>query len=413
MSYPILQLKTGKEASLGFHHPWIFSGALEKTGPMPEHGACVHVADRNGRVIGTGTYSNAGSIAVRAFLFGQGAIDRTLLTRRIKEAHERRILQGYGPGTQTTGYRCVFGEADGIPGLVVDRYADVIVFQIATAGLDRLRGDVVAALTEALKPTCLVERSDAPIRKEENLEPVVMVHIGEEPGMVEFLEMGRRSIADVMHGQKTGFFLDQKELRTALGALAHGRDVLNLFSYSGAAGVAAMQGGAKSVHHVDGSEEALALVNEHARLNGLEADAFTTEQADMFQWLALTRPLTKGEIELARETQVTPSFGMVIIDPPALIKSHKDIEEGKKAYHFLNRAAMRLVRDNGIFVTSSCSHFMTEDDLAFILRRASVQAGVELQVLRTVRQSPDHPLSVYFPESAYLKSFICRVKKIS
>jgi len=176
-------------------------------------------------------------------------------------------------------------------------------------------------------------------------------------------------------------------------SLAAGRKVLNMFSYSGAASVYALNGGATAVHNVDGSEEALELAARHASMHDA-GEKFTTERADAFQWLAVERPA---------------EYGLVLLDPPALVKAGRDKEEGMKAYHFANRAAMKLVETGGIFVTSSCSHFFTEDDLAFTLRRASVQAGVTLRVLDIVRQAPDHPGSVYFPESAYLKSFVCQV----
>lgn len=396
MSYPILKLQAGKEANIGFRHPWAFSGAFEEGYKKPDHGVLVHVADRNGRIIGTGTYSRSSSIAVRVCEFKETTIDGAWFKAKIADAQAKRELLGYGPGTQTTGYRCVFGEADGIPGLVVDRYEDVIVFQIATAGMDGMRNWIVDALKAVFAPRAIVERSDMSGRREENLELIKEIRFGENPGQVAFLEHGRTCIADPMNGQKTGFFLDQKDLRTAVSKLAKGRDVLNLFSYSGAASLAALAGGATHVHNVDGSEDALKLVNEHAKMAGIAPDLCTTQKTDIFQWIA------RDENE---------PHDMVLMDPPALIKSMKDTEEGKKAYHFLNRAALKLVKDGGIFVTSSCSHFLNEEDFAFILRRASVQAGVDLQVLEVVRQSPDHPVSVYFPEAAYLKSFICRVKK--
>ncbi len=440
--YPVLKLKEGKEANVGFRHPWIFSRALADGQKKPEHGALVHVADRQGRIIGTGTYSASSSIAVRVFAFKEAVIDRAWLAAKIADAHQKRVLMGYGPRPPleqslplekgekfTTGYRCVFGESDGIPGLVVDRYGDVLVCQIATAGLDALRDDVVAALEETFKPRAIVERSDMPSRREENLEAVVRIHTPATPppaekrpagslplerggralGQVEFLEHGRRCVADPLHGQKTGFFLDQKDLRDRVAALAQGKTVLNLFSYTGATSFAAFAGGAKSVLNVDGSEEALASLRAQAAAAGLSDEVCATEKADVFQWLANPHhlPLAKGESE-----GVAGAFDVVVMDPPALIKSMKDAEEGKKAYHFLNRAALKLVKDGGIFITSSCSHFLPEEDLVFLLRRASVQAGVDLQVLEVVRQSPDHPLSVYFPEAAYLKSFVCRMNRL-
>lgn len=393
--YPTLKLKSGKEASVAFGHPWIFSGAFESLPSSVEQGAFVHVADRNGEVIATGSFSRRGSIAVRVFARAKVEIDQAFFEQRIREAHERRVLMGYGPTTDTTGYRVVFGESDGIPGLVVDRFADTAVFQIATSALDTKRDEIVKAIQSALGVANIVERSDMSGRKDEGLPPVVRVHVGTVDAPVAFTENRVPFLADVTEGQKTGFFCDQKDLREHIRALAKDARVLNLFSYTGAAGIYAMQGGAESVHNIDESAHALEQVTRQAHLNGFTSEQCTIEQADLFQWLA----------------HATGEFDMVIIDPPAIIKSQKDRESGAKAYHFLNRAAMKLVKDGGIFVTSSCSHFLKEEDLMYTLRRASVQAGVELETLASVRQSADHPMSVYFPESGYLKSFVCQIRR--
>ncbi len=391
-----LTLKSGKEANIGFLHPWIFSGALEDL--EAKHGSFVRVVDKNGKILATGSFSARSSIAVRCFEFGEAVIDRSWLEKSIEEASKRRSLMDYGAKTGTSGYRVVFGEADGIPGLVIDRYADTVVFQISTAGMDAMREDVIEAITAILRPSCLIERSDMAVRSEEGLEGVVKIHKGAADDLVKFEEHGIPFLADPIKGQKTGFFLDQKDARLALLRLAKGKNALNLFSYSGAASVAMMRGGAKSVHNVDASEEALALCRQHAALHEFSEKTFTVEQADIFQWLGAGQE---------------KKYDVVVMDPPALIETMKDAEEGRKDYHFLNRAAMRLVEDGGIFATSSCSHFLSEDDLAFTLRRASVQAGLRLDLLQSVRQSPDHPQSVYFPESLYLKTMIFRVSRLN
>jgi len=394
--YTKISLLPGKDVNVQFRHPWIFSGALAEPPGKDLHGSLVQVADSRGRIIGTGTYSARSSIAVRVFAFGDAVIDRAWFAARLAEAEESRRLLGFGPGRPTDGYRAVFGEADGLPGLVVDRYRDVLALQISTAGLEPLRDEIIGALQDVFKPRAIVERSDLAVRREEGLTDVVALRRGEDPGLVEFLENGRKCLADVMTGQKTGFFLDQRDLRQSLSELSDGRQGLNLFSYTGAGAVAALAGGAKSVHNVDSSAAALELGHKQAELNGIKPKSFTTEEADIFQYLGANNQ---------------PAHDLVIMDPPALIKSKNDSDEGRKAYHFLNRAALRLVRDRGLFVTSSCSHFLPEEDLAFTLRRASLQAGVILKVLRVIRQSPDHPQSVYYPEASYLKSFVCLARR--
>lgn len=397
--YPTLTLLEGKESSVTFGHPWIFSGALQKSSKSVPHGSFVHVLNFKGEMIATGSYSSHGSIAVRVFDRQEVMIDASWLEKRLQQCLVRRTLMGFGPGTQTTGYRLVFGESDGIPGLVVDCYEETMVFQIATAALDNLRDQVIQALVTVLSPNVLIERSDIASRSEEGLEDVVKVHFGEDPGAVSFLENGTMLRVEPLTGQKTGFFLDQKNLRKWIlehPSVFNGGKVLNVFSYTGSAGIAAMKSGAQKVLNVDSSQTALEGCLVQAKLNGLGAGVFDIQKADGFQFLSQ-----------APER----SCDVVIVDPPALIKSRRDTEEGKKAYHFLNRAAMRLVKDGGILITSSCSHFLSEEDFIFLLRRGSIQTGCRLEMLASLGQSADHPESVYFPESTYLKTFCFQVNR--
>lgn len=393
--YPILKLKPGKENNVIFRHPWVFSGAFASPLDQLDNGELVHVADAAGQIIGTGTFSTHSQIAVRVFEFGKAEIDYDWIRARIIAAQEQRALLGYGNGTDTTGYRLVFGEADCLPGLIIDRYNDVFVIQSSTAGVDRLKELVTKVLIEEFTPRAIVERSDIPVRKEEGIEETDGLLYGADVEEVEFLENGIKFVADVLAGQKTGFFLDQKDLRKAIRHMANNGRILNLFSHSGSFSIAALLGGAESIFNVDSSGQALDLCSHIAELNNLPIDRITWETADVFQWL--------GDIP-------QDPFDVVMLDPPALVKSQNDLESGRKAYHFLNRAAMRLIKPNGILITSSCSTYFREEDFLFMLRRASVQTGRQLEILHYVTQSPDHPWSVYFPESRYLKSFVCRVR---
>ena len=394
--YPTIVLKSSRPGSHLSRHPWIFSGAVKRTGDLPRHGEMVTVRTQEGDLVGTGTWSNSSMIAVRLFTFGDSLIDNAWLRYRIQEADRRRTLMGFGPGTTTTGYRVVYGESDWLPGLVVDRYDDCLVLQVATAGMEMLKEHIIESLTDLFSPKVIFERSDLNARSEEGLEPIVTCHRGDFPELVPFYEHGRHCLADIAHGQKTGFFLDQRELRDTVQQLAEGARVLDLFSYTGATAAAALLGGARRVTCVDGSEPALEICEKHVRANKCDPAQLETEKADVFQWLS---------------DRSEPAFELVLLDPPALIKTRKHTEQGRKGYHFLNRAALRLVTDGGLFVTSSCSAYFGEDDMLVTLRRAADQAGVRLQLLKVIRQAADHPLSIYFPESGYLKSFVCQVHR--
>jgi 23S rRNA (cytosine1962-C5)-methyltransferase len=393
--YPTITLKKGKEGNAIYGHPWVFTGAVERMDEGIAHGALITLLGHDGAPLGVGTYSAKSSIAVRIFDRPETVIDAGWFARAFADAESRRKLLGFGEKSGTTGFRVVFGEADGVPGVVIDRYADTIVFQLSTAGAEALRDAIIEGIEKALKPTVIVERSDIGVRHEEGLEERVEVVRGSIDRPVTFTERGTAYLADVLKGQKTGFFLDQRDARECIQRIADGKSVLNLFSYSGAAGIAALVGGASSVRDVDSSADALALCSQHSELHGA-ADRITIEEADVFQFL--------GDHQ-------EPEYDIVVMDPPALIKNAKDVEEGRKAYHFLNRAAIRLVKDGGVFITSSCSRFLTEDDLAFTLRRAAVQAGVRIAPLMTLRQGADHPISPMFPESLYLKTLAVTVRR--
>ncbi|NMC44606.1 MAG: class I SAM-dependent rRNA methyltransferase [candidate division Zixibacteria bacterium] len=393
--YPQLRLKQNRTASLANRHPWVFSGALEQIPNGLTDGDLVSIVDGAGTTAAVGTYAAHSLISVRIFHFGPAEIDKAWIGKRIAEAHRRRLLLGFG-APDLTGYRVVFGESDLLPGIVIDRYGDVFVVQLATTGAERFRQAIVDCLVEQFSPVAVYERSDLPSRDEERLPAVTGLLYGRMPETVEFREYGRVCIADVAGGQKTGFFLDQRDLRQEVARIAAGRRAVDLFSNMGACALAALSGGAASVHCVDSSEHALTQCANHAVINGLDSSRLTTETADVFQWIA---------------ARSAPEYDLIMLDPPALIKSRRHYEAGRKGYHFLNRAALRLLNDGGILVTSSCSAFFTEEDLAVTLRRGADQAEVELSLLKTIRQSPDHPLSFHFPEAAYLKAFVCLVSR--
>ncbi len=395
MNCPQLKLKASGIKTIARRHPWIFSGAIEHIPDDLENGTPVYLTDSD-KIVATGLYSKNSMIAVRILAFEKTSIDHDFIKYCLAAAITARKAIGLGDNTHTDGYRLVYGESDGLPGLVVDRYRDVVVLQISTAGMDNIRNTIVDILDELLHPRTIYEKSDLPSRNEEGLKPVSGQIKGAPVEKVEFCENGRIFLADITGGQKTGFYLDQRELRQDIYHLAHGKKALDFFSYTGAAGIAALAGGASSVRFIDSSAPALTLCRKHAELNRIPPDLYHLEEADIFQWLGAHN---------------TPEYDLVMLDPPALVKSRKHLEAGVKAYYFLNRASLRIINDFGILVTSSCSAFLAEETLLDILFRAAAEVGVTLNILKTVHQSPDHPVTITFPEAAYLKSFICQVRR--
>ena len=395
--YPTIKLKPGRGNPRVTRHPWIFSGAVADKPAGIDHGDIVRVVADDDELVGTGFYSAKSMIAVRLVEFDDVEMNREWLRRAITEANRRRELLGLtAVEGGEPGYRVVFGESDWLPGLVVDRYGHVLVMQFSTAGMERLREDTLAVLTELFAPKTIFERSDSPSRAEEGLSARVERASGEAVDRTPFREGGVVFEADIAEGQKTGFFLDQRRLREWVVRFASGRRVADLFSYSGASGICALAHGASGAVFVDSSARALDGVRRHLEVNSLSPDSTELVEEDVFQWLG---------------ARSAPEFDMVILDPPALIKSRKHAESGRKGYHFLNRAALRLINDGGLLISSSCSTHFSEDDLRVTLRRAADQAGVRLHVLAELSQSEDHPVSVYFPEARYLKSLICQVER--
>jgi 23S rRNA (cytosine1962-C5)-methyltransferase len=389
-------LKQGKELSVQLSHPWLFSGAIAQIDDTVLPGDVVSICNSGGEAIATGTFSKRAGIAARIFSFTETAINCEFITRRIRDAQNRRLQVGYGPTTPFTGYRVVYGESDALPGVIVDRYDDVFVIQLGHIGVDKMRGAIIDSLTTLFSPRAIIEQSDLSSRKEDGLGDSVGVLLGSDPGTVSFSEGGLTLIASPLIGQKTGFFLDQRLLRSAVTRYANHANVLNLFSYSGAFGIAALAGSARHVTNIDTSESALTMCSELLKANDYSSSSAKSIGADVFQWLSIDRD---------------DQYDMIIVDPPALIKKRSDIDHGRKAYHFLFRAAMRMVRTDGFLVISSCSQFFTLDDLMTTLRRAGSQAGVTIDILELITQPPDHPVVPSFPESWYLKSAVCRVRR--
>ncbi|MBD3362626.1 methyltransferase domain-containing protein [Candidatus Dojkabacteria bacterium] len=391
--YPKIKLKKGKEYILSTRHPWIFDKAIRTPPTDLQNGSVVYLTDSEDQIVATGTYSPYSMIKLRIFEFKEQSLDQDWWIQKINDLKNFRQNLGY-PSKETNAYRLAFGESDGTPGLIIDIYNDIIVFQSSTAGIDLMKEDILNALLEIYKPKAIVERSDISIRRREKIEETKTIHYGEIPDLTIIKENDIDFYVDIINGQKTGFFLDQKLLRQQILNFSKDLKILNLFSYSGASGIYALKGGAKTVHNIDISSQALELAKRNASLNNIDNTKFSIQKIDVFEWL---------------DTNPQDSYDMIIIDPPAFIKTHKAKARGIKAYHFVNKACLELLNHKGIFATSSCSHYLKQQEFYDILKKASIQQNLTLKTLRNIIQAPDHPISVYFPEGSYLKSMIAQV----
>jgi 23S rRNA (cytosine1962-C5)-methyltransferase len=383
---PEVQIGPDRAKSILAGHPWIFSGALVKKPQVPD-GALVRVAAGK-RFLGIGYYNGRTDIAVRLLTRADEAIDAAFFAARFKAIRARK--EAWLP-PRTDAYRAVFGEGDGLPGLVVDRYADTLVAQFHTAGMDALRPQVLQGLLEAHSPDSVVERSDVGARRAEGLEPLppALLH-GPETREVLIVENGFRFAVDVMEGQKTGFFLDQRENRQALLRWCAGRTVLNCFSYSGGFSVYAASAAKRAVS-VDISKAAVALARRNFELNGLPAPEGDFVARDVFEHLKAIAP---GE------------FDLILLDPPSFAKNRRQLPNAIKAYTSLNAMALDKLPEGGILVSSSCTSHVDQGTFIKILHQSGVLAGCSLRVLDSREQPFDHPYHLSFPEGRYLKFFV-------
>jgi len=388
-----LRLKKDQERRLLAGHLWIYSNEVD-TDATPlkdlEPGQPVEVWGGRDRWLGLG-YANPHSlICARLVTRRRGVrLDESLIRARIATALALRERLYPGPC-----YRLVFGEADGLPGLVVDRYGEVLVLQLTTAGMDRLREPILAALDALLRPAAVLLRNDTPVRELEGLPQAVEVVRGEVPGQVEIRENGARFLVSPRDGQKTGWFYDQTDNRARLRRYVAGKRVLDVCSYLGGWGVSAALWGAREVVCLDASEAALAGVEENARLNGCEARVATLK-GDAFE-------------QLKQLGEAGEQFDLVVLDPPAFIKRRKDLEQGIEAYGRLNRLGLQLLPPGGILATSSCSFLLARESFLLAVQRGARRNGQTLQWLESGQQGADHPVHPAIAETAYLKTIYLR-----
>ncbi|EIC19967.1 class I SAM-dependent rRNA methyltransferase [Thiorhodovibrio frisius] len=390
-----LFLKKDQERRLLAGHCWVYSNEVDtERSPLKglEPGVPVELFARGGRWLGH-AYVNPNSLICARLISRDRAqpLSPALLLARLHQAlalRERLYAQPF--------YRLVHGESDGLPGLVVDRYGELLVVQFTTAGMERERGEVLAALEQVARPKRLLLRNDSPVRALEGLEQQVEWVLGDDPGEIRLRESGLEFLIDPVHGQKTGWFFDQADNRAALQRFRPNGRVLDVFCYLGAWGLTAAATGAEQVSFIDSSSEALARVGASADRNGLAERIGELLQGDAFD--ALRQLRDAGE-----------RFNCVILDPPAFIKRRKDQRDGELAYRRLNRLGMELLTPDGLLVSSSCSHHLSRDSFHRNLQQAGRGAGRELQLLYDGGQGPDHPIHPAIPETAYLKTAFLRV----
>ncbi len=392
---PVLKLKRNEDRRIRQGHLWIFSNEVDTTNtPLKafEPGDVVAIEDARGKLLGTGYVNPHSLIAARLVSRDRNhPFDASLIVHRLKVALSMRERLFPAPY-----YRLVFGEGDGLPGLVVDRFDDVLVVQITTAGMERQRQAIVDALVKVVAPAAIVLRNDSPIRDLEGLARYVEMASGEMPERLTVVEHGSRFEAPLAGGQKTGWFYDQSDNRRDLGRWVRGARVLDVFSYVGGWGVQAVAQGAESALCLDESPLAIEHVTRNARINGVD-DQVGTLRGEAF---AALKSLKADE----------QRFDVVVVDPPAFIKRKKDFRKGLDAYQRINGLAMRLLSRDGILISCSCSHHLGRDDLVQALNRAVRHiGGRRLQILWQGGQAVDHPVHPAIPETSYLKAVVCRV----
>ncbi|MDM7322674.1 MAG: class I SAM-dependent rRNA methyltransferase [Gammaproteobacteria bacterium] len=388
-----LRLKKNEEHRLKAGHPWIYSNEVDtQATPLTDFapGQQVVVVANNGKAMGL-AYVNPHSLIV-ARMFGRGAhrLDRSLIVHRLKIALSLR--ERLFP---TPHYRLVHGEADGLPGLVVDRYGDVLVAQVTTAGMEAVREAIIEALVKVLRPAGILLRNDTLSRELEGLEKGIELAYGEVPEEVDVLENGATFRVRPWDGQKTGWFFDQADNRMRLARYVKGARVLDLFSYMGGWGVQALRHGASEAVCVDASALALTQARVNAELNGVD-EGLRTLEGDVFEVLRGLR-------------EERERFDVVVCDPPAFIKRRKDVEAGLAAYRRVNQMAMQVLSRDGILISCSCSHHLQRDKLPELMWAAARHVDRSMQILEFGRQGADHPVHPAIPETDYLKAVYTRI----
>ncbi len=393
MSVKVL-IKKDREKSLLRHHPWLFSGAIERIEGEPQLGETVELRAHDGRFLGFGAWSPKSQIAVRIWSFNpDDEINADFFRCKLSLAVKRR--ESLFEPNKTDAVRLVNAESDGLPGLIVDRYNGYLVVQFLSAGAEFWRETIVSALTEICPVTGIYERSDVEVREKEGLELRKGLLSGDEPSeLIEICENSRRFLVNIRNGHKTGFYLDQRDNRQKITEFSAGREVLNCFAYTGGFALAALSAGAAKVTNIEASADALELLNRNLALNGFDPAKVENLTDDVFQVLRKFRDQGR-------------SFDLIILDPPKFAESKSQIERASRGYKDINLLAFKLLQPGGILFTFSCSGQITPELFQKIVADSALDAGKSAQILVWLNQSADHPTALNFPEGHYLKGLVC------
>jgi 23S rRNA (cytosine1962-C5)-methyltransferase len=388
-----LILKAGREKSILKRHPWIFSGAILRIEGDPAPGETVEIRTSGGEFLARAALSPRSQIVARVWsLNPDEAVEREFFRKKIFQALERRRCLGLL--SENGAARLIYSESDGLPGLIVDKYAGVLVMQCTSVGVEYHKETISDLLMELTGADSLFERSDAESRILEGLPPASGLLMGKPlPETVEFVEGSLDFEADVRNGHKTGFYLDQKDNRECLRGLAGGKEVLDCFCYTGGFTLNALAGKAASVVSVDSSETALEAARRNLALNGLGEENCRWLKDDVFQ-------------TLRRFCEERRRFDLAILDPPKFAQNMGQVDQALRGYKDINRLAFLLLRPGGILFTFSCSGLVSEEQFQKTVAWAALDAGVEGRIIRRLAQGPDHPVPLHFPEGAYLKGLV-------
>jgi 23S rRNA (cytosine1962-C5)-methyltransferase len=393
-----LKIKQKRIGPIKGYHPWVFSQAFCTIPEGLKPGDPVRLISEKGDFLAAGYFSSYSQITVRIWGYNEDEnVDEEFFARRVKKAY--RIRQAYLESTDTNAYRLINGESDLLPGLIVDKYAGCLVVQFHTKGIETWKNHIIKALQEIVRPDGIYERSDLAVRKmdpgrktpdaADNLYNPTGTLLGSVPDLITIKENGFKFLVDVKHGQKTGFFLDQRDKRKALVKYTKNASVLNCFSYTGGFSVYALSGGAEKIVNIDTSEKALELARENIKLNGFSHNKCTFINEDVKSYLK----------------NLNEQFDLIILDPPAFIKDRRKMNEGISGYKSINEMALRMLMEGGIMVTCSCSAHLRLDNFRFLLSETGGKVGKRLSFLEAYTHGIDHLQLFPFTEGEYLKCF--------